>query len=87
LTLCSEGTSALASTNALRWSDAKPSAPANLVRETRSFSLTSTAAWTCGPEAVWLAASKRRAKSPIDEVDVSMQVHESIGFLHSRLFY
>ena len=63
LTLCSAGTSARARANARRRSDAKPSAPANRVREIRSFSLTSTASCTCGSEAVWLAASNRRARS------------------------
>ncbi len=72
---CSAGTSARARASARRRSDVKPSAPANRVRETRSFSQTRTASCTCGSAAVWLAAStasNRRAKSRIDADGISI---------------
>ncbi len=75
LTLCSEGTSARARAKARRRSDAKPSAPANRVREIRSFSHTRTASCDVrigGGLARASAASNRRAKSRIDGDGVSM---------------
>src|SRR6266852_253106 len=73
--LCSAGTSARARARARRSSDVKPSAPANRVRDTWSFSNTRTPSLTCASVALWLAASTasmRRAKSRIDADGMSI---------------